>query len=201
MKRALPFLIAILSLMLAGCASTLRNDVYPFHQWPTELSDKSYVFEAPAAQEDTIEYASYQKLVGAELQRLGFTDAAPGAAAKLKVSMHYGTFPYELRSLYPADPFWRGPGWRRYGYFHGYYDPFWYGPANYIEDTEQRYRRQLYISIAQAADGKKLYEVTVSNTSERAALNDVMPRMIQSAFTSFPGKSGVLYHVDFKLPE
>ncbi|MEG1118353.1 MAG: DUF4136 domain-containing protein, partial [Janthinobacterium sp.] len=67
MKRYLTIMMAALTVLLTGCATTIRSDVTVFHEWPAQLQDKSYVFEAPAAENDTLEYRSYQNLVRAEL--------------------------------------------------------------------------------------------------------------------------------------
>lgn len=52
-----------LALLLGGCATTIRSDVTTFHQWPAQMEDKSYVFEVPSPQDDTLEWRSYQELV------------------------------------------------------------------------------------------------------------------------------------------
>ena len=53
MKRLLIAAAAALGLLLTGCANPVRSNVTTFHQWPAELADKSYVIEAPPAQDDT----------------------------------------------------------------------------------------------------------------------------------------------------
>jgi hypothetical protein len=75
MKRYVLTVTAALTLLLAGCATTIRSDVTTFHQWPADLQDKTYVFEAPPAQDDTLELRSYQNLVRGELAKLGFHGA------------------------------------------------------------------------------------------------------------------------------
>ncbi|UUZ52811.1 hypothetical protein LP419_26995 [Massilia sp. H-1] len=75
MKRLLTTAAAALTLLLTGCASTIRSDVTTFHEWPATLHDKSYALEAPAPQDDTLELRSYQNLVRTELSRLGFQEA------------------------------------------------------------------------------------------------------------------------------
>jgi hypothetical protein len=58
MKRTVITGLAALTLLLGGCATTIRSNVTTFHQWPAQLPDKSYVFEAPPPQEDTLELRS-----------------------------------------------------------------------------------------------------------------------------------------------
>src|SRR5215210_1386509 len=62
---------AALCMLMAGCATTIQSEVTAFHEWPDQLPDKSFVFERSAAQENNLEYRSYENLVRAELIRLG----------------------------------------------------------------------------------------------------------------------------------
>jgi hypothetical protein len=220
--RYLAILATTLSLLLAGCATTIRSDVTAFHQWPAALQDKSYVFEAAAPPDDTLEYRSYLDLVRAELSGLGFVEARNAAAAKLKVSMRFTTTDHPLRVIEEIDPYWARPGYWSGGYyrepwpisrwsgpgfgpyygpFYGpYYDPFMYGysPFGMREAIRHVYERQLRIAIS-ATDGKKLFDVTVHNTSSKAATPAVMPALVASAFSDFPGPNGVPRQVALKL--
>ncbi|MDC8758912.1 DUF4136 domain-containing protein [Janthinobacterium fluminis] len=207
--KYLAILAAAMSLLLAGCATTIRSDVTAFHEWPAQLPDKSYVFQAPPAEEDTLEYRSYLNLVRGELGKLGFSEAASQDAAKLRVAMRFSTTDRPVRVIESMDPFWGGPGYwpSRYGYWgqarwYGFrpyfYDPFLYGPMDLRENIRHNYERQLQLSI-NMADGKKLFDVTVQNTSRKAATPLVMPALVASAFAGFPGQSGVPHRVDLKL--
>jgi hypothetical protein len=209
MTRYLAILAAAISLLLAGCATTIRSDVTAFHQWPAELRDKSYAFQAPAPVEDTLEYRSYLNLVRAELGKLGFNEAASPDAAKLTVAMRFASVDRPVRVIEAIDPFWSGPGYwpGRYGYpwgysrWHGlrpYYDPFMFGPPGMRESIRHNYERQLQVNI-NTVDGKKLFDVTVQNTSRVAATPVVMPALVASAFAGFPGQSGVPRRVDLKV--
>ncbi|MEC5159830.1 MULTISPECIES: DUF4136 domain-containing protein [unclassified Janthinobacterium] len=211
MIRYLATLAAAMSLLLAGCATTIRSDVTAFHQWPAELRDKSYAFQAPAQVEDTLEYRSYLDLVRAELGKLGFNEAAGPEAARLKVAVRFATIDRPVRVMEMTDPFWSGPGYwpGRYGYrypwgyprWHGfrpYYDPFMFGPLDMRESIRHNYERQLRVTI-DGADGKKLFDVTAQNTSRVAATPVVMPALVASAFAGFPGQSGVPRRVDLKV--
>jgi hypothetical protein len=212
MKRLLMTAAAALGLLLTGCASTVRSDVTTFHQWPADLQDKSYVIEAPPAQDDTLELRSYQNLVRGELARLGFREAVTGTPA-LKVSMRFSTTDIPVRVLepdYPAfypsarfmfgspyRPYWGG---RRYwggGWYSPFYDPFW-GMPQVTEEIRHVYRRELQVAIKSAADGKRLFDVTVRNNSGEMSTPRQMPALVHSAFAEFPGVSGVARRVELK---
>lgn len=201
-----------LALLLGGCATTYRSDVTTFHQWPAQMADKSYVFEVPPQQDDTLEWRSYQELVRGELARLGFRDAN-GATPALTVSMRFTTTDIPVRVLEPVmSPFYspmvhpmgrfgyRGFH-RRYwgGWYSPFYDPFW-SPA-YQVSVEHQYRRELQVSIKQASDARRLFDVTVHNTSRELSTPQVMPALVRSAFADFPGPSGAARRVEVTLDE
>jgi hypothetical protein len=196
MKRTMITAVAALSLLLAGCATTIRSDVTTFHQWPAQIADKSYVFEAPAPQDNTLELQNYENLVRGQLARLGFHEA-PQAPA-LKVAVRVATADVLTQVLYPAyAPFY--PTSARFGYagfrrrywgglYSPFYDPFW-GPRYDVEE-EHRYHRQVQIAITSATDGKRLFDVTVRNVSKTMSTPMMMPALVQSAFEGFPGPNG-----------
>ncbi|NRR29003.1 DUF4136 domain-containing protein [Oxalobacteraceae bacterium] len=205
--KILAIAVTAAALLLSGCATTIRSNVTAFNEWPTDLPDKSYVYAAPAPADDTLEYRSYQALVDKELARLGFSKASGADQARLRVAMNFSTTDHPARVLLASDPFWPGPnywgmpGYRRYSRFG--YSPFFYDPLRYSQlEVEERvvhnYERKLHVTI-NAATGKKLFDVTVVNTSRVQATPQVMPALVQSAFAGFPGKNGVPYRVDLKI--
>ncbi|MGH8853231.1 MAG: DUF4136 domain-containing protein [Telluria sp.] len=208
MKRLMIAAGAAFTMLLTGCATTIRSDVTTFHQWPAQVEDKSYVFEAPSQQDDTLEWRAYQDMVRGQLARLGFRDAGDAKPA-LTVSMRFTTTEVPVRVLEPTmSPFYhpmyypprfayRGMYRRHWGgWYSPFYDPFW-GPA-YEETIEHRYRRELQVGIKSAADGKRLFDVTVHNMSRQMSTPSVMPALVQSAFEGFPGPSGVARRVMLK---
>ncbi|USX28002.1 DUF4136 domain-containing protein [Oxalobacteraceae bacterium OTU3CINTB1] len=197
-------------MLLSGCATTIRSNVTAFNDWPADLPDKTYAFEAPQGADDTLEYRSYQVLVSNELGKLGFRQAAEGQQPKLLVGMKYVTIDHPVRVLEADDPFmgsYWGPGYGRYGWGYSrwgygyrpyFYDPFRFHTMRVEERIKHQYQRQLRVTI-NTTTGRKLYDVTVQNTSLIQATPYVMPALVQSAFTGFPGQSGVPRRVDLKI--
>ncbi|NNG22894.1 DUF4136 domain-containing protein [Telluria aromaticivorans] len=211
MKRLMTAAVAASALLLAGCATTIRSDVTTFHQWPAQIDDKTYVFEAPPMQDDTLEWRAYQDLVRGQLARLGFRDADQGKPA-LSVSMRFVTTDVPVRVIEPMmSPFYHPMVHPlRYSYrgrYRGFHNPYWggwYSPVHdpfwspaYQVSVEHQYRRELQVGI-KAADGKRLFDVTVHNTSRQMSTPAVMPALVQSAFEGFPGPSGVARRVELK---
>jgi hypothetical protein len=207
MNRLIAVTVALTALLLGGCATTIRSDVTTFHQWPAQIEDKSYVFEAPPTFDNTLEYQSYQNLVRGQLAQLGFREANTGAAA-LKVAMRFTTTDVPVRVVQPAMPlfydypYYRfgprfGPRGRFVARYHPFYDPFWSPFPAYDVSIEHQYRRELQVSIKGAGD-KRLFDVTVHNMSGELSTPAVMPALVQSAFAGFPGPSGATRRVQLQ---
>ena len=207
MKRTMITAVASLSLLLGGCATTIRSDVTTFNQWPAQLPDKSYAFETPPPQDNTLELQSYENLVRAQLARLGFHEAQ-GAPA-LKVSMRFSTIDVPTQVIYPTfaptygyySPRFAYMGWRRRywgGWYSPFYDPFWGGMPMYEEYNYHNYRREVQVAIKSAADNRRLFDVTVHNTSREMSTPAMMPALVQSAFEGFPGPNGVARRIELK---
>jgi len=206
MKRILIAAAASLSLLLGGCATTIRSDVTTFHQWPAQIADKSYAFEAPAPQDNTLELQNYQNLVRGQLARLGFHEA-PQAPA-MKVAVRFVTVDVPTQVVYPSyAPFYPysarfGYGGLRRHYWGGWYSPFYdpiWGPVpRYNVEEEHRYHRQVQIAITSVADNKRLFDVTVRNVSKTMSTPAVMPALVQSAFEGFPGPNGGARVIELK---
>jgi hypothetical protein len=205
--RLMTAIAALSVVLLAGCATTIRSNVTTFHQWPAQMEDKSYVLEAPAPQDDTLELRSYQDLVRGQLARLGFREAGSGKPALL-VSMRFMTTEVPVQVLQPAfSPFYHTPlrltysrAYRRGawggGWYSPFHDPFWGPYMAYDAQVENRYRRELQVAIRSALDGHRLFDVTVQNVSTELSTPVVMPALVQSAFEGFPGPSGVARRVE-----
>ena len=211
MNRFTCLLIAVMTLALSGCASTIRSNVTTFNEWPSDLSDKTYVFERTQAQDQNLEFRSYENLIRNEVRRLGLTEAAPGKKPALKITFDYTVNVTDIHTVEPvyADPFFYGDGfYGSSGFYRGghrYYgagfDPFFWGPPTvaYRDRSFQLNRRQLHVLISRYADNKSLYDVKVNSQGENPSLSMVMPYLVRSAFADFPGKSGATRTVDLKM--
>ena len=211
MKRLIAVTMALSALLLGGCATTIRSDVTTFHQWPAQIQDKSYVFEAPPSFDNTLEYQSYQNLVRGQLAQLGFREANMGTPA-LKVAMRFTTTEVPVRVVQPVSPMFDDPFYYRYGprfgprgrfagryspFYSPFYDPFWNPFPAYQVSIETMYRRELQVSIKDRSD-KRLFDVTVHNMSNDPSTPALMPALVHSAFAGFPGPSGTLRRVELQ---
>lgn len=211
MRSRYSIIVALLCILLTGCASTIQSKVTAFHDWPADLSNRSFIFERTPEQENNLEHRTYENLVRNELLRLGLTESPNRQSAGLKVAMRYSINVRDIRVVQPilVNPWYGsplyGPRWHGYGYYSPFYGPF-YGPLWYappiVEQYETRYQladRQLNIVISRTSDSAKLYDVTVNSEGTNTSLAAVMPYMVRSAFAEFPGKSGVPRRVELKM--
>jgi hypothetical protein len=193
------------SLLLAGCASqVVRSEIVAYYAQPVEAAGQSFAFTPTERQRADPDYPRYEGLVAVELKRLGFVRAEP---ATLRVTLAYDTAAREVRVIEPqiVDPWygnpWYGPAWSPYGYTPIIPDPLWSGPPVTVpvERSHVIYRRELKIALQSASDGRPVYQVTVRSEGRNPSLAVVMPAMIHSAFSGFPGQSGVPRIVEMTL--
>jgi hypothetical protein len=203
-SRTSLWLALLFAMLLSGCAGTIvRSEVTAFHEASADFGDKIYAFNRDASQDNDLEYRNYEDLVRSELQRLGFAEKA---GARLQVAMRYQVDARDMRVVEQVlvDP-WYGPGFARHRYPYGFYgpyaDPFWFAPP-LVQPVERRfvsYSRRLEINISRAADRKNLYQIVVNSQGQNPSLAVVMPAMVKSAFTDFPGPSGVPRVLEVKV--
>lgn len=180
--------------LLAGCNS-VSSQVTVFHDWPADVTEKTYVFDRQAAQQNNLEYDSYAALVRNKLSQTGFTEVHNGNPA-FKVALSYRTVPSDVQISPPMggfyDPYWPWHWRRRFydpfypGPYFGPYDPFW--PSEL--DVHRWYRHELGILISDARSGKQLFDIRASIESLEYDLNTQMPNLVQGALKDFPGISG-----------
>jgi hypothetical protein len=211
MKRLFVTSLTAFVLILSGCASTtVRSDVTVFHEWPAEIPDKNFVFERSREQDNNLEYRNYENQVKAALLRMGLVEATASRSPKLKVAISYGIKARDVRIVEAThvDSFWYnsplyGHRWRGRGYYGPFYDPFFPATSSteYIESSYEIFSRQLKVIISQIPSGKKIYDATVTSEGSNGSLAAVMPYLVRSVFSDFPGISGVPRHIELKIQD
>lgn len=211
--RVIACLVTTLCLLLSGCATKIRSEVTPFHHWPAEIGEKRFRFVDKEGEPTGLERQSYENLIRAELTRLGLGEAAGADEAMLEVSFNAVVSARDVRvietvlvdSLYGTP--WYGPGYYSpfWGGWPGYGHPF-YGPYSpgvpVARERERRYTvfyRELKLKITDTISSQPLYETTVRSEGKEGNLAKVMPYLVRSAFTDFPGKSGTPRVIEMKL--
>lgn len=211
--KVITFFIVVFCLLLTGCASKIRSEVTAFHHWPTEIEEKYFRFVHIDGETNGLERQSYQSLISAELTRLGLREAIGTEEGALMVSFNASVSARDVLVIETVlVDSWYGTPWHG----TGYYSPFWggwpgYGPTFYgpyspgIPVPRQRERRfsvfdrELKLKITNAASSQPLFETTVRSEGKEGNLVRVMPYLVRSAFTDFPGKSGKPHVIEMKF--
>lgn len=213
--RVISCLVIVFCLLLSGCATRIRSEVTAFHQWPAAAAEKSFAFDHKEGEPVGLERQSYENLIRTELLRVGLREAASPQDAALKVNFDAHVTARDVRVIetvvvdsWYGTP-WYGPGFYSpyWGGWPGYYHPSpFYGPFGpgmpVAREQERRYtvfHRELKLKISDTLSSQPLYEVTVRSEGKEGNLAKLMPYLVRSAFTDFPGKSGVPRVIDMKL--
>lgn len=192
---AVPLLLA----SLAACAAPFKADVSRFQaQLPAPAGETFAVVADDPALAGGLEFAQYAQLVDAQMEKLGYTEAAPEAASML-VRFDYDVDKgrERVRSTgFSRDPFWDpwyGYGYRSLYYRHsyspwgyGWYDP-WFGGSDVESYTV--YTSGIEMKIDRK-DGERLFEGKAEAVSTSNRLQYLVPNLVEAMFTDFPGNSG-----------
>lgn len=195
---ALPLSGAIVGLSACTGPYNVGADVSSFGEWPANRSGGTYAFERlPSQKRHASSQASLEASAAEALQRAGFTPAAEGVEADVKVSvgMRYGL-------VEPAiwdDPMWwrwnAGFGrWRRGGLW-------WSGPGPYpwgYQDT--RYYREAALLLRDGKSGQPLYESHASNDGFSAGDDELRTALYLAAMAEFPKAEEKPHRVTVTMP-
>lgn len=209
LRRGFLLALLILSALVSGCATKIRSEVTSFHQWPDNMSGRSFSFVHQDDEAKSLERQSYENLLRTELLKLGLVEQTTGAPAQLAVRLDYRITGRDVRIIETVlvDPWygtpWYGPGfynpyWGWHGYGPPYYGPMW--PSMPVAREQSRrysiFQRELRIRISDYASEKTWFEVTAKSEGEQGNLAIVMPYLVQAAFKEFPGTTGVPRVID-----
>ena len=188
-------------LLLAGCATPLRGQLTAFHEWPAE-APRTYRFVRAGTQRDSLEHATWEKALRAELARAGFEEAPNPRFAigfDYRVSRQLGRFVDPYPMVYPYV--WLGSWGSHGGVTFGGPWPWW-GPGYYpVEQSRVWYEYRLRIEIDDLAarPTRRVYEGTAISDGLDSASGDVLPLLARAILGDFPGPSGVTRRVEVPI--
>ncbi len=188
---------ALLVFGLVGCASNFKSDVSSWHQLPPPNGESFAIIAKHPAKRTGIEVAHDAGQVSQRLQSIGYRPVRSDAQALHVVRVDYGVSSgrTEIRSYgsYMGMGYGRGP----YGYGYGPHPYYYYGGFDSGNVRSYAvYSRYLEMEIASANNAlTNLYESKVVSDGKNNRLEEVMPYLVESMFTDFPGPSGVTREV------
>lgn len=203
---------------LAACATPGFNaDVTRFEtKLPAPTGESFAIVAEDPALAGGLEFSQYASLVEAQMERLGYVEAASPETASLLVRFDYGVDKgrERVRTTGFSDPFydpWYGFGRSRYyrpiGYRnryygsrwgYGFYDP-WFGGPEVRSYTV--YTSGIDMKIDRAATGERLFEGKAQALSTSNRLQYLVPNLVEAMFTDFPGNSGETVRISVKPEE
>jgi hypothetical protein len=181
----------------------LRSDVVSFHEGNLPQGESIRVQASDPAKAQSLEFRSYARLIGAELNKLGYSFVEdPTAQTTLVAEVDYAVElgPTNVRLEPPMRPF------VRYHFHYGrFYDPFYFGLDNYslpeVVSTPS-YLRNFTMTIVENTEARpRLFEGRVQSRGQQNQLPDIMPYLITAMFSNFPGESGVTKVVTIEMDE
>lgn len=196
--------VPLLLASLGACATPFKADVSRFQsQLPAPAGETFAVVADDPMLAGGLEFSQYADLVEAQMQRLGYAEAASPESATLLVRFDYGVDDGRERVRTTGtgfyDPFW-DPWYRpyyrtRYSAFYrprglwgyGFYDP-WFGGSDVESYTV--YTSGIDMKIDRASSGERLFEGKAQAVSTSNRLQYLVPNLVEAMFTDFPGNSG-----------
>ncbi|MEI6000509.1 DUF4136 domain-containing protein [Paraburkholderia bengalensis] len=200
LTRQAALALVALATLLAGCTTYVSTQVTAFSDWSGSDAVRSYAFTRTPDQRNSLEQATYERIVASELAAHAFRETDERDAHYL-VALAYGmrsdtvtvAQPVYYYSAWPGPYYWGRPfdPWGPWGPWGPY-------PASYVNQSYPVFTHLLGIRITDRATGKELYNVTARNTDEQSSLIAAMPYLARSAMADFPMGNGVVRTV--KLP-
>lgn len=192
-RTLLLVLLVIVAATASGCASYVRSGVTAFHDWPGDATPRTYRFTRTPSQQDSLEHASHEALLRAELARAGFAED-PQARFEVGFTTQVQT---RVRRIVEAPPPMTYSslyfGTFGHGASFGFSFPFAYplGPYPVERDVSVQDRRlTIQIVDRRAQPPRRVYEATATSLGDSADLSSVLPYMARAILEGFPGQSG-----------
>lgn len=195
--------LLILSMLVAGCASTLRHDVTVFHDLPDSPGKKTFQFAKPDGERDGLRYATYKRIVRTELLAAGFSESDDPA---LEIGFEYSSKRQTIRYIEqgPVVSPYFGFGHRRGWGGFAVSGPLWWGsPGYYSERNVEHHERVLSLKMTDlsVSDQKLVYESMAVSRGNQPALVAALPLLMRATLADFPGRSGVARRIELTIPD
>lgn len=189
------FVVAMLSVFLAGCASTFSATVTQFQAWPEHVQEASYRIVAQGGQINNLEFEAVADAVRASLGAIGLVQAEPRSPARFDIHLEYGTTVTQSVAPGYAGPF--PDGWAMGGYYGGWPGVFYAPPV--VNYPVQVNKNTLSVRITDAqSQGREVYRSSALNFSDSENFIQVMPWLVRAVFDNFPGNNGQVRDITYE---
>lgn len=207
MTIALRLLLFVTTFAISAC-STVESHVTRFHTLPAVGSGQTFAISPPAGASG-IEFSAYSAQISARLTEYGWKLSPSGTPDYLvSISYRMGGSHQETGSVpimgqtgggttyHSGSVSSYGSGGYSSGSFSGTsYQPATFGVVGAIPVNHTMHDRFMTLNITDRA-GKSIFEGRVNSSGTSSDIAAVMPEMIDSLFTGFPGTSGKTKNVN-----
>lgn len=211
-KKLRSFMLAsALAVGLSACAAPgFKADVSRFQsQLPAPTGQTFAVVADDPALAGGLEFSLYADMVGAQLEKLGYSKASPDAATMLvrfdydvdngrervrSSSLGFGSAGFGRFSRFGR---FGGFGFRR-NFAFGFHDPFLAGPE---VRSYTVYTSGIDMKIDSTTSGQRLFEGKAEAVSRSNRLQRLVPNLVEALFTDFPGNSGETLRITIRSDE
>ena len=197
MPLSLKLLLLLAFAALTSCAS-VQSDVTRFHTLPPHGNGQTFSIRSPSGTSG-IEFSTYASRVASHLQDYGWVQG-PTGRSDYTVYFDYqmGRSHQRLGAVPVMGPVGGGAVVytgvaHRHGHDRAYYEtayvPPTYGVVGSVPYSITEHDRYFDMKIRNRA-GRSVFEGRAISTGQSAEIAAVLPQMIDSLFTGFPGESG-----------
>jgi hypothetical protein len=202
LKSLVPRLLALVCLiLLPGCA-IVETKVTRFHRLPPHGSGETFVIQEPKGA-SPLELGIYDAKIAAELQKYGWRQGE-ARSAQYVVTYDYSVGPPQTftgalpvmgqtgggTTYHSGTVSAYGSGGSAYGSYSGTsYTPATYGVVGTVPFSQTGYDRFFNIT-AKDRSGRDAFQMRCVSLGTLNEISRVLPHMIDSAFSEFPGTSG-----------
>jgi hypothetical protein len=198
-------------LALNSCA-TIGSNVTRFHALPPRGDGQTFVVQ-PFHAVGNLEFATYAERVASHLQSYGWIQATSKAADYRVILSYQMGKSHERHGVVPligqtgggttyhsGSVNTYGNYGSSYGSFSGTsFTPATFGVVGSMPYNFTEYDRFLFLKI-QEWGGSEVFDGRVTSTGSSMDLASVLPQMIDSLFTRFPGESGKTKYIEKSAP-
>lgn len=197
-------LVIAATVLISGCASPVRHQVMVFHDWPTNLDQRTFRLAKGGADADAddLKRRTWEKIIRKELIAGGFV---PSESPALEISFNFQTRDRKVRRRYPYfTPYYSfGRSFRRGGFSIS--GPLWgwgwHGPSYPVVSSVYEHELNITMKELRSSQPTKVFEgSSVTRNNEGPAIQ-ALPLLTRSILKNFPGESGIVRTVDFEPAE
>lgn len=186
--RLIPFLSAVLALLLAACTS-VTSTVESYSTIPADIAPKTvHIAPGPGMRGDSLAWRSNAESLAGVLAKRGYT-SSPRSEARLLARFAYSTDAPETERYSVQVPIKGIVGYETEEVREGVFKtvPIW-GTVGYRTEYRTRtvYPRQISITMRDARSVRSVFEASASSRDTCDQAGRVISLMLEAALKSFP---------------